>query len=188
MTTASSFRASRAIGALFFSLLGGLWFVLWSNRAFGPQPAVLTLIATAALALFGSAWRIYQQNKAALAEEADSPAKMRADRIFNIVNAGQGILMFVIANALVNRHYSEWVVPAIIFIVGLHFIPLAPVFKYPPHYITGAALMLWAGISSFLTAAGPATPAGCFGTGLILWASAIYGLTVKPFGERPPLR
>ena len=175
------FRASRAIEAMFFSLLGGAWFALWSVRAFGVQPFPLILIALCGLTLFGSAFRIYQKNKAALSPDADSPEKKKAVRIFHLVNAGQWILILVAGNVLVNIGYSDWVIAAVIFIIGLHFLPLASVFKYPPHYFTGAALILCAIGYPFLTKIGPVNPTGCLGAGVILWTSAIYGLSVKPF-------
>ena len=144
MLIPSSFRANRAIGAMFFSLLGGAWLVLWSNRAFGFRLANVAIVAICALALFGFAWQVFQQNKIALAAEADSPAKKKADRIFNMVNAGQWVLILVVGNVLVNLGHPSWVLAAAIFIIGLHFLPLAHVFNYPPHYITGSAMMLWA--------------------------------------------
>lgn len=107
MTTASSFRANRAIGAMFFSLLGGVWLALWSNRAFGYQPLLLALFALGGITLFGCAWRLFQQNKAALAETADSPAKKKADGVFNLVNAGQWILILIVANVLVNLKHPD---------------------------------------------------------------------------------
>lgn len=187
MTTVSAFRASRAIGAMFFSLLGSIWMVLWSNRAFGLQPVLLTLIALCALALAGSAKRVYEQNKAALAQDANSPAKKKADSVFHAVNAGQGILMFVTANILVNAGRREWVFASTMFIIGLHFLPLAHVFRYPPHYVTGAALILWSIGYSLATTSGPGNPVGCLGAGLILWTSALYGLLARPSPALSPL-
>ncbi len=184
MTTASSFRASRAIGAMFFSLLGGVWLVLGSNRAFGLNPPVLALVVVGALVLFGFAWRVFQRNKEALVEDAASPAKKKADRVFNIVNAGQWILILALGNVLVNVGRPEWVLAAAMFIIGLHFLPLAHVFAYPPHYVTGLALMTWAVGYSLVAPNGPANPVGCLGAGVILWASAAFGLTVKPFGRQ----
>lgn len=168
---------------MFFSLMGGIWIVIWSNRSFGSKPIYLTVIAACALLLFGFAWSKYQKNKAALVGNAESPEKKRADSIFNIVNAGQWILILIAGNVLVNIHQKEWVFAAAMFIIGLHFIPLASVFKYPVHYITGTALMVWAVGYSLALPMGPANPIGCLGTGIILWLSAIYGLTVKPFPE-----
>ena len=51
---------------------------------------------------------MFQQNKAALAETADSPAKKKAEAVFNMVNAGQWILILIVRNVLVNLKHPEW--------------------------------------------------------------------------------
>ena len=79
--SASAFRASRAVGALFFSLFGGAWIVLWSCRAYGFNPILVALIALAALGLFAWALTSYNQNKGAIADDSD-PAKKKAERSF----------------------------------------------------------------------------------------------------------
>jgi hypothetical protein len=48
------------------------------------------------------------------------------------------------------------------FIVGLHFFPLAKLFRHKAHYITGAALVALAVGYPFMTAGGP-EPATCGG-------------------------
>ncbi|GGC63681.1 hypothetical protein [Undibacterium terreum] len=178
----SAARAGRAVGAMFFSIFGGAWLVLWSNATFGVQAVPLALIATVSLGLFLFAWLQYRKNRAALAAESETPERKRASRIFNFVNAGQWILIFISSNVLINMGLSAWVIPAAIFIVGLHFLPLAQVFNNLPHYLTGAALMLVAVAYPFATAAGPSSPLGCLGAGLILWASAAWA--VRPLSVR----
>jgi hypothetical protein len=67
-------------------------------------------------------------------------------------------------------------VPAFIFIVGAHFIPLAKVFHSRRHTVIGVAMMVWALAYPQLAQAGAADPVGCLGAGLILWASALSAL------------
>jgi hypothetical protein len=64
----------------------------------------------------------------------------------------------------------------IIFIMCVHFFPLAVVLKVPRHYATGAAMTLWAVFYPLLSGAGPTSPVGCLAAGIILWASAIAAL------------
>ncbi len=104
--------------------------------------------------------------------------------MFNWVNIGQGIAIFLALNVANNIGRPEWFIPAFIFVVGLHFIPLAPVFKAPRHYVVGFALMLLAVAYPFLAKGGAADPVGCLGTGLILWASAISGLLPERGAQR----
>src|SRR5262249_54001317 len=71
------------------------------------------------------------------------------------------------------------IVPVIVLIVGLHFLPLAPVFNVPLYYVTGALLVLAALVTLVVvpkarTVHGVALwvviPATC--SALILWATA----------------
>lgn len=172
MAQQSAAKASRAIGAMFFAAFGDAWMVLWSLETYDVNWPIIAIVSIISLALFLMAWRQFQQNKAAHAAEADSPESRRASRIFNIVNAVQWISVFVVATLLSNFGYREWIIPAIILIVGLHFIPLAVGFNVPRHYLTGAALILLAVVYPFIAATGPASPVGCLGAGIILWLSA----------------
>jgi hypothetical protein len=180
MAPPSAFRASRAIGAMFLSLLGGAWMALWSVRAFGARPLLLVATAACSLAICFGAIRVFQANQGAHLQEAESPEKKRRDRIFHLVNAGQWVLILIVGNVLVNLGRSQWVIMAAILIIGLHFLPLAWLFAYSPHVVTGAALVVWAIGFPFLSLAGPGHPMGCLGAGLILWTSAIYSLNARP--------
>jgi len=181
MTTTSLFRPNLGISAMFFSLCGAFWLTMWSNRISDSRPVIHTSIVLGTIFLFSAALYAYQRNKKAKAESADSPAKKRAVRAFYGANAGQWLLIGVVYHILVHSGHLEWGVPAIIFIIGLHFLPLASAYHYAADFVTGSALMLWAVGYALFAAHGPTNPVGCLGTGLILWASALYGLSVKPF-------
>ncbi|WP_304360312.1 hypothetical protein [Collimonas fungivorans] len=168
--------AGRAIGAMFFSFFGGAWLCLWIYLAFDGRPAFLAMTVSATAVLAAFAYRRYRRYRLARAAEASSPSRRKAGRIFNIVNAAQWIAIFVVARLLMHFGLSSWFIPSVIFILGLHFLPLAHVFGWRPHYVTGAALMLVAVIYPLLAPAGPASPIGCLGTGLILWSSALWAL------------
>ena len=183
-------RASRAIGALFFSLFGGAWLVLWSFRA-RPEGGtvrvvliVLCILGTAAI--FRLALRQYRRHRDALAAEAGSPAKRRADRLFHLVNGGQWLLILIVGNVLANVGRSAWVLPAAILIIGLHFLPLAAIFANPAHHVTGSVLVALALAYPFLATGGPRDPIGCLGAGLILWGSALWALMDHPVAGEDP--
>ncbi|MDE2430672.1 MAG: hypothetical protein KGM99_18290 [Burkholderiales bacterium] len=176
MATASAVRAGRAIGAMFFSVFGGAWISLWEVRAYGLNIALLALIICASLALLFSAYSVFQKNKSALAELEGTPEKKKKDRIFNIVNAGQWVLIFIVGNVLINLGYGQWFFVAAMVIIGLHFFPLARLFSYFPHYITGLAFIAWAFSFPYIQGFNPQNPLGFLGAGLILWTSAVVGL------------
>ena len=180
MAQQSAATARRAIGAMFFTIFGAIWFVIWSQRAFGLQPGILVLIAAGAMVILTLALRQYHQHRTAHDSEADSPAGKRASRIFNIVNVTQWVGILVVGNVLANLGMKDWVLPSAIFIIGIHFFPLAKAFGNSQLVATGAAMVMLAIAYPWVAPGGAGNPVGCLGAGIILWASAIRSLAGKP--------
>jgi hypothetical protein len=176
MTTPSAAAASRAIGAMFFAGFGAIWLAIWSQRSLGLQVGVLALIAAGAVALLACAWRQYQRNRSAREAEAETLEKKSAGRIFNIVNITQWVTILIVGNVLANVGLKDWVLASAMFIVGVHFFPLAKAFGNPVLNYTGGALVLLAIGYPFLVPGGAANPVGCLGAGIILWATALVSL------------
>ncbi len=174
-------RAQRAMGAMFFFPFGGAWLGLWAFFTFASRWPALIAIAIASLGLLLIAYRVYLANTP-LEAVVETPAEQRRSLLFNLVNAGQWLLIVIVANVLVKLDMSVWILPAIIFIVGLHFVPLAVIFANPPHYLTALALMLLAVLYPFINASGGRNAVGCLGAGLILWASAAWA--VSPYSSK----
>jgi len=170
-------RARRATGALFFSVFGGLWIAGWAVKSGASIPTDV-VIALCALALTWWAHATYKLNAPALAATPVTAQGQRAKRVFNIVNAAQWIVIGVLSIALVNLGLVMWIVPMVIAVIGLHFLPLAHVFANPPHYVTGAALLVFGVTYPEIAPLGPLDPVGLLGAGLILWASAVWA--IKP--------
>jgi hypothetical protein len=169
--------AGRALGAMFFFAFGGLWLAAWAINSGHGVTWIVPIVIVAVVLLFIS-WRRYRRYAPAMAVGKDDPKWQRARRIFNIVNAGQWIVIFVAALTLGNTGHEQWIVPMVIGVVGLHFFPLAAVFENPPHYVTGAAMVALALLYPLL--AGPSSPLGSLGAGLILWLSAAWALRPHP--------
>jgi len=170
-------QANRAIGAMFFCVFGGAWLALWAHEVFVAPLAAYVLISFATLIFFWLVLRIYKLHAPALRAEPETREKRRQSRGFHIVNTGQWIVLMVVANVLANIGLASWIIPAAIFIVGAHFVPLAKLFNYPPHYITGAAMMLLAVLYPRLAPGGAGSSIGCLGAGIILWSSAAWAIT-----------
>mgnify|MGYP000627320004 CR=1 FL=1 len=161
-------RAGRAIGAMFFSVFGSLWNLSWAWQAHRGNWILLAVIAIAGLTILTCAIRISTQNAGSSCPA--TPESKRSDRYFHLINFGQWIV--------INLGKAEWVVMSVIFIVGLHFIPMARLFNYAPHYALGVVIMLWS-VSYPKLADGPADPIGALGMGLLLWSGAVYALHSK---------
>ncbi len=173
----SAARANRGIGAMFFSAFGSAWLSWGDLVARGRIDWTLLPIIAVGGALFATAWRRFRADKGGRVAIDTTPRARRIARVFHVVNAGQWILIFVLANVLNNAGLGSWIVPMIIAVVGAHFLPLAWVMGYRPHYVSGMALLTLAAVYPFAAPAGPLSAAGQLGAGLILWASAAYALT-----------
>lgn len=180
MAIPSAFRASRATGAMFFSVFGGIFFTVWYFRSGAESVPLLLLIFILTIVMILFSLTTYNKNKTALEGKKETPGKKKADKLFHIINFGQWILILITGNVLANMGKLDLVIPAAILIIGLHFLPLAVIFKYYPHYVTGALMIMWAVFYPGLI--GAANSAGLIAPGAILWASALFGLIVKPFG------
>ena len=161
---------------MFFSVFGGCWLAVWCLGAYGAKPGGLGVIGAGSAAILLVAVKQFRDNRVAYVNEAESPASKRAGRIFNVVNATQWILIFIVGTVLKKAGHWEWIIPAVILIVGVHFFPLAVAFRVRRHYLTGGSLILVAVLYPLLAKSGPKAPVGCLGTGLILWLSAIGAL------------
>jgi len=166
-------RAGRAIGAMFFSVFGSLWNLSWVWQRYPENWILMMAIVAVGAGILTVAICIAKENS--VAAESETTDSKRIRRQFNLINVGQWLAIFVVANVLINTGKSDWVVMAVIFIVGLHFIPLARLFRYAPHYLLGTLLMIWAVCYPWL-ADGPSDPIGCLGTGLLLWGGAFCAL------------
>ena len=183
-TPAASFDAgarlrarSRAIGVLVFAGFGGLWAA--GGAMLSSAPAWAWLVIAALVLAFGvRAVRLLRAHPAvAQPLPADVAARQRrAGRIFLWTNVAEVLAILVAVNLVVNLGHPQWQTPAVMALVGLHFLPLAVGFGYRPHRVTGVAMTAWALAYPALFAAGGMAPAGSFGAAVILFASAAWAL------------
>lgn len=77
------------------------------------------------------------QRLLSLTSLADQDDMKKRQKWFMYICAGEGIGIFLAVNIVVNLHHPELQVPAIALPVGLHFFPLAKVFKRRMDYYIG---------------------------------------------------
>jgi hypothetical protein len=99
---------------------------------------------------------------------------------FGVIFGSEALFIAVASSVLGAVGQDAFIVPVIVLIVGLHFLPLAPLFNVRLYYVTGALLVLASlipvlfipraqtvnGVSLWIVV--PAT-----GSALILWATAV---------------
>ena len=164
-----------AIGNLFLGCFGMVWIVLGLKSAEKMNPLVLTLLSGFLVALVVASMYIMRRTYGLLdRSQANRTAQKKINRQFGLVNFLQWSFIFAAVFGLPRLGLTRWIVPAIVFIVGIHFFPLARLFKARMHYLVGAIIVAWAIIDPILFSAGEADSMGAIGMGAILWAGAAF--------------
>jgi len=166
--------AGRAIGAIFFAVFGTLWIVLALYAKQLLNPATITWVASDFAVLIIMAIWLFRQARR-FPRMPEDPAQSRA---FNRINVIQWVAVAVTAFAFARLHYDAYIMCAITAIVGLHMFPLARLFRYPMHHVTGTALVIWAAISALLVPVDQLQGTSALGTGILLWLSAFATLVI----------
>lgn len=180
MPDATQFRIERAkgatIGATIMGGFGAAWIALGltcvgrSGRlAFAMTIPVFLLIVSAGIAL---------RRRLPQLPRSDTPESQQVMGAFAAVNVVQWFAIFGTVTLLRNLHQESWTVPAIVLIVGGHFLPLAQIFRSHAHARTGAILMGLAVLAVALPVSIRDT-VECFGTGAVLWGSAACSLRLS---------
>ena len=163
----------RSIGVIFVACFGTGWIflALTAKQLINPATVAGTLLGMLAL-LLTAAYLMRQAKR--WPRVPDDPAFGRA---FGWVNAIQWIAVAVVAFTLGRLHFDAYIPSAITLIVGLHMFPLARLFHYAQHYVTGTVLVGWAVASALFVPASKMQGTSALGTGIILWLSAVVSLT-----------
>lgn len=172
--TANQFRG-RAVGAYFLAGFGALWMLLslyvWEDLT--PLPVLAIASGACLLALAGlMLMRVARRFPLA-------PEDPRVRRAFRTVNAAQWIVIFAVCSLLNRFGLGIYTPTAVALIVGAHFFPLARLFRYPLHHVTGAAMIAWAGGAAVLAPKQSVQGITAAGAGLTLWIMAAVSLTLS---------
>jgi hypothetical protein len=169
--------SGRATGVLFFAGFGSLW--MYNGISAMHQTTAISLAAIAAIfaALALPALKLMQSASRAANERGVSDTGSSKTKVaFLRVNAVQWTAIFAAGFLFNLLHKPEFLTPAITFIVGAHLIPLARLFSYRAHFVTGGLLMLWATLMAVAFAPAMMPSIGALGTGAVLVASAAHTL------------
>jgi len=158
----------RSIGATFFACFGAFWILLALYIKEVMNVGSVTWLGMILLVLLTTAVWLYRQ-ASRFPKTPEDPAR---GRTFMRINAIQWIAVSIVAFSFARLHLDAFVMCAITAIVGLHLFPLARLFRYPMHYVTGSALVTWAALSSSLVPVEHLQGISAMGTGIILIVSA----------------
>jgi len=164
--------SSMATGVMFFAVFGSGW-LFWSliaRQEISATTAIAVEIGT--LVLLAAAVYIKRQAK----RWPRVPDDPRVGRAFAWITAIEWTAVAAVAFLCARFHWDAYLPSAVAVIVGLHFYPLARVFRNPLHYVTGTVLVVWASAAAATVPADRLPGITALGTGAILWAAAVVTL------------
>lgn len=169
-------RYANGIAATILAGSGFLWFGWGCARAMPTiWPLWLALYAGTAVLLW-AAMRTWRPGKASLhsAQPASGVASwQRAGAFRRLLRAEACACGLVVMLCLVTWRW-DWLAAGIALVVGLHFLPLARLFRFSPYYATGIAIV--AGVVFDAVRFEGVEMIGAVGatTGAVMWLTAIY--------------
>jgi hypothetical protein len=146
-TSASALR-SRGVGTIVCAGFAALW----ANASRPEWPSALVTVGFAAIALITVALivagikLIGHGGHAARTTDARPSERRRTGLYFTAIFAAEIIALNIAAYLLTEHQLDRYLMPAVAIIVGLHFFPLARLFRAPRYQLTGAFMTL-AGVS-----------------------------------------
>jgi hypothetical protein len=167
------------IGALVFTFLGAFWSVESIVNWPGAPVWTYGLVAIPTVGLTAFAFMRLVRSRGLPAASDPTRASRDGKRMgiaFGIIFTVEFALVAVCAVVLDNAGRSLLIPVAVAFIVGLHFLPLARVFRLPFYYVTGLACVTCS-LGSLLVADEPVRLLALgLAVAAVLWASALVVL------------
>jgi hypothetical protein len=167
-----------ATGALTMTIFGFIW-LGWGFSATKIFPVTGWIVLYLAfLILLAACIQALRKGKAKMKALAVQPDDFwdRNGRRFGVISALEGagcVLVVVLANIF---HRLDLLPAGISLVVGLHFLPLAGLFRFRGYYVVGIAIIVGDVLSCALFRADVITLSVGLTTGTILWVTSIDGL------------
>ena len=166
--------SGRATGVIVCAGFGALWLFLSLYARQTLSAVTVSGVVLGMLALILAAVLLFREAKR-WPRVPEDPAVGRA---FGWINTIQWIAVGAVAFTLARLHLDAYIPSAITAIVGLHMFPLGRIFHYPQHYRSGAIMTAWAVVSAIFIPVEYLPSTAAFGTGLLLWFSAVVTLAL----------
>lgn len=158
--------------------------MMWTGIAYGSMGGngliILILFSLVALTLVFNAIKYFREAKRfpKSESEADKAEEKRTGKWFGIIFGAEGLLIFVGINIVINLGHADLTIPVIALVVGLHFYPLARVFRRTIDYYlaTWTTVVAIIGIGLILNKSYSAATVDAFvGVGTAI-ATSCYGI------------
>jgi hypothetical protein len=147
--TPSALRG-HGVGIVVCAIFAALW-ANWARPLLADMSAswiwitAFIVAAASGALLFAGASMILRSRHLPRAAGGGAPRGMR--RGFALVLIAEIVALNIAASLLIDHHMAQYLAPAIAAIVGLHFLPLAQIFR-SPHFHATATVMTLSGIAA----------------------------------------
>jgi hypothetical protein len=169
----SPFVRDAAMTAAIFGFASAAWFG-WAQENPPPRwrPWLIAGSVVGLLVAVAGGIRGWQNWSSGTAFDADTSPIFGVIVAIEVVLAGGGAIL------LSRRGRRELIAPWVALIVGLHFLPMAPLLEFPLFYVVGALVTVAALISVPLARSRDITVSAVTGflSGSVLLAAAVYAL------------
>jgi len=169
--------------------------IMWAAIAYqgldgGNYWIVLLIFPVLSIVFVINAVKLYSISKyfPKLTSEADLAEEKRMGKWFGIIFGAEGLGIVIGINVVINLGHPDLTVPVIALVVGLHFFPLAKVFKRTIDYYLATWSTIIAILAIVFTLNKTLTPQAVFafmGTGLAI-ATSCYGIYMMMRGWKLP--
>ncbi|MGW4439119.1 DUF7010 family protein [Streptomyces sp. NPDC004596] len=158
---------------IILAVFGLAWWMVGISVVTGPLAAVAVVLGLAA-----TVGVLLLARRAVPQGAPPSPPDGAVMRRFRWINIAQWAAIAVTVAVCVACGVPSWIPVLVVFIVGVHFLPLATLFQQPEYRVTAALLIAAGGVAGVVGAAGgPPTVVraiACIPTALALWGSAVW--------------
>ncbi len=166
-------------GVLFMTLFGTVWAAAGAGALGGAAQVILLVVALALAATLCLGSLRLRRSARSLSLEDSPQARARRTRVsrsFNLVFGLEGVAI-ALAFVLLGRYGLGTFIPAVVaLIVGVHFFPLAELYRVKVYHLTGAVLCVLAMVAFFLETSARLPLVG-LGSAATLFATAAYILS-----------
>lgn len=167
-------NAGRGWGVMALTGFGALWLYNAAINSPIPHVSAYVVLAIAAAMIAGGLLLVVRTPKV----EESEPDKAESHR-FWLVFGAEGAAIFAVIVLFQLWHLVEYIVTAVAVIVGIHFLPLASLFRAPTYYLAGTALIAVPLALVFVFRGAPLIVDTAWAAGVILWVTALHSLLVK---------
>lgn len=186
------------MAALIMTIFGFVWlgwgfsvsrpFTDFSSGSLFPATRWLSFYAVF-LGLLGFSIQNLRRDKKRMKTLSVSPNHFRSGfaKPFKVISFFEGTGCGIVVLLTVVYHRLDLLAAGISLVVGLHFLPLARLFRFPSYYVAGLLIIVCDLLSLVLLRGESITLAVGVATGAVLWITAIYAL-LRPasFSARLP--